>query len=47
VVATGEKPVISIIRMRKWRWVGHNRRKGDESIGKQTLDWNPQGDRRR
>jgi len=35
------------IRMRNWRWFGHNLRKDDESIGKQTLDWDPQGARKR
>ena len=33
--ATGEKRVILQIRMRKWRWIGHNLRKGDKSIEKQ------------
>jgi hypothetical protein len=33
--------------MRKWRWIGHTLRKGDESVEKQALDWNLQGARRR
>jgi hypothetical protein len=45
--AAGEKLVILQIRMRKWRWIGHTLRKGDESIGKQALDWKPQGARSR
>jgi hypothetical protein len=32
--------------MRKWRWIGHTLRKGDESTEKQALDWNPQKARR-
>jgi hypothetical protein len=38
--ATGQKPIIVGIRMRKWRLVGHTMRKRDESIKKQVLDWN-------
>ena len=45
--ATEETPIILRIRIGKWRWSGHTLRKGDESIEKQTLDWNPQGARRR
>ena len=26
--ATGDKPIISQIRMRKWRWISHSLRKG-------------------
>jgi hypothetical protein len=43
--ATGKKPVLLQIRMRKWRWVGHTLRNGDESIEKQTLDWKLQAAR--
>ena len=45
--AAGEKLIMLQIRMRKWRWIGHKLRKGDESIEKQALDWNPQGARSR
>ena len=43
---TGEKPVMLQIGMRKWRWIGHTVRKGDESIEKQALNCNSQGARR-
>jgi hypothetical protein len=36
--ATGEKPIILQIRLRKWRWIGHTLRKGDESIEKEASD---------
>jgi hypothetical protein len=41
--ATGEKPVALQIKKRKWQWIGHTLRKNDGSLGKQALDWNPQG----
>jgi hypothetical protein len=41
--AAGETPIILQIRFRKWRWIGHTLRKGDESIEKEALDWKPQG----
>jgi len=43
--ATGDKFVIWLMRMRKWQWMCHTLRYGDESIEKQTLGWNPQGAR--
>jgi hypothetical protein len=43
--AAGETPVILQIRMRKWLWISHTLKKGDESIQKQVLDWNPHGAR--
>jgi len=45
--ATGEKPIILQIGMRKWRLICHTSRKGAESTEKQALDWNPLGARRR
>ena len=45
--ATGEEPVILLMRMSKRQWIGHTLRNEDESIEKQALDWNPQGARRR
>jgi hypothetical protein len=45
--AIGEKPVILLMRTRKWQWIGHTLRNGDESIEKQALGWNPQGARRK
>jgi hypothetical protein len=45
--ATGEKPIIIEIIMRRWRWIGHTLRKGDECTEKQAPDWDAQGARRR
>ena len=45
--ATGEKPIILQITMRKWRLIFHTSRKEDETIEKQALDWIPLGARRR
>ena len=38
--------VKTIIRQRKWRWLGHTLRKTQEDITKHALRWNPQGRRR-
>ena len=35
------------IKSRKWRWMGHTLRKNDNEISKVSLQWNPQGKRRR
>jgi len=35
------------IKRRKWNWIGHILRKGNETIEREDLDWNPQGKRRR
>jgi hypothetical protein len=32
---------------RKWTWIGHTLRKGNEAIERKALNWNPQGKRRR
>jgi hypothetical protein len=37
--------ILQII-IRKWQWIVHTLRKGNESIAKPALDWNPQGARR-
>jgi len=34
------------IKRRKWKWIGHPPRKGNEAIERETLDWNLQGQRR-
>jgi hypothetical protein len=31
----------------KWNWIGHTKRKRNEAIDREALDWNPQGNRRR
>ena len=48
---SGEEPLeieISIqIKRRKWNWIGHTLRKGHDTIEREVLDWNPQGQRKR
>ncbi len=34
------------IKQRKWRWLGHTLRKGQDDITNQSLKWNPQGNRK-
>jgi hypothetical protein len=31
----------------KWNWIGHTLRKGHNTIEKEALDWNPQGQQKR
>ena len=31
------------IKRRKWKWIGHTLRKGNEAIEGEALDWSPQG----
>jgi hypothetical protein len=33
------------VKRRKWIWIGHTWRKGNEAIEIVALDWNPQGKR--
>jgi hypothetical protein len=43
-----EEIEISIkIKRRKWNWIGHTLRKGHDTIEREALDWNPQGQRKR
>lgn len=43
-----EETEISIqIKRRKWNWIGHTLRKGQDTIERGVLDWNPQGQRKR
>lgn len=35
------------IKKRKWKWIGHTIRKDCDSVERQALFWNPQGNRRR
>ena len=37
----------TVIKQRKWSWIGHTLRKGNDDIAKRALEWNPQGSRRR
>lgn len=43
---TGAEKVEKLVQRRKWSWIGHTLRKRD-SVAKEALDWNPQGQRRR
>jgi hypothetical protein len=45
--ATGQEDTNLEIRKRKFRWTGHTLRKEDGEIPKATLQWNPQGSRKR
>jgi hypothetical protein len=45
--ATGQEDVSLEIRRRKFGWIGHRLRKEDGEIPKATLQWNPQGIRKR
>ena len=38
--------MVVYIRRKKWNWIGHTLRKGNDDLAKQALDWNPQGTRR-
>jgi len=44
---TEETEMSTQIKRRKWNWVGHTLRKGNEAIAREALDWNLQGKRRR
>ena len=44
---TGETEISIQIKRRKWTWIGHTLRKGNEAIEREVLDWNPQRKRRR
>jgi hypothetical protein len=44
LLGKAEEIEISIqIKRRKWNWIGHILRKGNEAIEKEALDWDPQG----
>jgi hypothetical protein len=45
--ATQQIPISSEIKKRKWKWIGHTLRKGQNNITRQGLDWNTQGERRK
>jgi len=44
---TQQKPIENQIKRRKWNWIGHTLRREVGAIQKTSLDWNPQGYRRR
>jgi len=31
------------IKIQKWNWIGHTLRKGQDTIEREVMDWNPQG----
>ena len=35
------------IKIRKWNWIGHTLRKGQDTIEREVMDWNPHGQRKR
>ena len=38
-----EENEISVqIRRRKWNWIGHTLREGQDTIEREVMDWNPQ-----
>ena len=42
---TEQRPIEQELRQRKWGWLGHTLRRSRESITRQALTWNPQGNR--
>ena len=45
--ATGSTSVSALIRVRRWRWIGHILRTSASSISRTALTWAPEGKRRR
>ena len=43
---TGQQQIETEIKRRKWRWIGHTMRKPPTNVTRQSLKWNPQGQRR-
>lgn len=46
-VRTWQTPIRSDIKRRKWSWLGHILRKPQDDITRQSIEWSPQGSRRR
>lgn len=44
---TDQKPIVTEIWHRKWRWIGHTLRRSDDHIPKQALQWQLPGKRKR
>ncbi|XP_053388037.1 uncharacterized protein LOC123543008 [Mercenaria mercenaria] len=44
---TNQRPIAEEIQIKKWRWIGHTIRRGQSCTARHSLDWNPQGSRRR
>jgi len=45
--ATGSTPVSALIRVRRWRWIGHILRTSPGNISRTAQTWAPEGNRRR
>ena len=43
---TDQRPIVSQIKKRKFKWIGHTLRRPTNEIQRQALTWNPQGSRR-
>jgi hypothetical protein len=47
ILRRAEETEISVqISRRKWNWIGHTLRKGQDTIEREVMDWNPQGQRK-
>ncbi|VDP32934.1 unnamed protein product [Schistosoma margrebowiei] len=44
---TNKIPVEEEIRKKRCKWIGHALRKSPNCVTRQTLTWNPRGERRR
>nr|CAI5849928.1 unnamed protein product [Callosobruchus analis] len=44
---TNQTPIRTETKRRKWNWIGHTLRRGNEGITKQALKWSPTGRRSR
>ena len=44
---TKQEPIEYEVTRRKWRWIGHTLRKSGQSVTRESLQWNPQGQRKR
>ena len=44
---TGSTPISALIRVRRWRWIGHVLRTSPGNISRTALTWAPEGKRRR
>ena len=45
--ATGSTTALALIRVRRWRWIGHILRTSPGNISRTALRWAPEGKRRR
>jgi len=41
-IRTGQEPIVTTIKRRRWKWIGHTLRKGERNIARHAMDWNPQ-----